>query len=116
MAYDLVRLSILTDKDNYKTAAEQQLDFLAQSAAQYPTNHAMFLTALLEYNEPPIKITVVPTEGTDITALTFSAPHDAIVILKNNTKDYPIINGRTTYYVCRGKHCMAPVNDLTDLR
>ena len=45
MAYDLVRLSILTDKDNYKTAAEQQLDFLAQSAAQYPTNHAMFLTA-----------------------------------------------------------------------
>ena len=116
MAYDLVRLSIFTDKDNYKTAAEQQLDFLAQSAAQYPTNHAMFLTALLEYNEPPIKITVVPTEGTDITALTFSAPHDAIVILKNNTKDYPIINGRTTYYVCRGKHCMAPVNDLTDLR
>ncbi len=115
MAYHLVRLYLLTDEEKYKAAAQRQLDFLAKSAFLYPTGHAMFLIALLEYERPPAKITVVMGEDTEKHALPLALAHDAIVILQKPTKEYPIKNGKTTYYVCRGQRCLPPSNDLREL-
>lgn len=112
MTCNLVRLSLLTDHEKYKRTAECQLDFLAQSAAQYPTNHAMFLTALLEHDKPPMKVTAVLDGQTDKNSLLLELPQDAIIILKNPTEDYPLKNGMTTYYVCRSHSCLPPTNDL----
>ncbi len=115
MAYNLVRLSLLTDEERYKTAARGQIDFLSQIALQYPTNHAMFLTALLEYEKPPTKITVVLDEQTDKRALSLALPHNAItVVLESTEEEYPLKNGKTTYYVCRGHSCLPPTNDLNE--
>ncbi len=116
MAHNLVRLSFLTDEERYKTATERQLDFLAQSAAQYPTNHAMFLIALLEHVNPPTKVTVILDEHTEKSRLPFMLSPDAIVILvPHPTKEYPHKNGKTTYYVCRGHSCLPPTNDLHEV-
>ncbi len=116
MAYNLVRLSLITDEEKYKTESERQLDFLAQSAAQYPTNHAMFLNALLEHEKPSMKITVVTDEATDRHTLPLALPSNAIVILLDApTKEYSLKNGKTTYYVCRGHSCLPPTNDLNEL-
>ncbi len=116
MAYNLVRLSFLTDEERYKAASERQLDFLAQSASQYPTNHAMFLRALLEHTKPPMKVTVVMDETTDKSDLPLALPPDAVVILFDvPTEEYPIKNGKITYYVCRGHSCLPPSNDLNQL-
>ena len=116
MAYSLVRLSLITDEERYKNETERQLDFLAQSAAQYPTNHAMFLTALLEHEKPSMKITVVTDEATDRHTLPLALPSTAIVILLDApTKEYPLKGGKTTYYVCRGHSCLPPTNNLNEL-
>ncbi len=116
MAYVLVRLSLLTDEEQYRTAAEAVLDFLANAAAQYPTGHAMFLCALLEHTKPPIKITVAVDEQTDKSSLPLTLPpHAAVVLLQQPTKEYPLKNGKTTYYVCRGNSCLPPTNDLNEL-
>ena len=116
MAYNLVRLSLITDEERYKTEAERQLNFLAQSAAQYPTNHAMFLTALLEHEKPAMKITVVPDQQTEKSSLPLAFPPEAVVILLDSpTKEHPFKNGKTTYYVCRGHSCLPPTNDLNEL-
>ena len=116
MAYSLVRLSLITDEAKYKNEAERQLDFLAQSAVQYPTNHAMFLIALLEHEKPSMKITVVSNQQTDKTTLPLAFPSNAIVILLDApTKEYSLKNGQTTYYVCRGHSCLPPTNDLNEL-
>ena len=115
MAYNLVRMSFLTDEEKYKTAAQRQLDFLSQSATQYPTNHAMFLTALLQHEKPPMKITVAIDEATNKSVLPLELPHDAIIILKDPTKEYPLKRGKTTYYVCKGHSCLPPINDLREL-
>ncbi len=112
MAYNLVRLSLITDEERYKTAAQRQLDFLAKSAAQYPTNHAMFLMALLEHDKSPLKVTAVLDEQTDKNSLLLELPQDAIIILSEPTKDYPLRNGKATYYVCKGNSCLPPTNDL----
>ena len=89
------------------------MDFLAPSASRYPTNHAMFLVALLEHEKPPEKITVILDEQTDKKALALSLPSDALIrVLHTPTKEYPLKNGKTTYYVCLGNRCLPPTNDL----
>lgn len=116
MAYDLVRLSLLTSDEKYTKVAKRQLDFIAADASEYSTSHGMFLTALLEYTDPPVKVTVVTDGNTDTDKLPLSMPSDAVVILlKHPTKEYPLKNGKTTYYVCRGHSCLPPVNDIRDV-
>lgn len=116
MAYNLVRLSFITSDEKYINAAELQLDFLAAKASQYPSGYAMFLTALLEHTEPPMKITVVTDKQTDFVELPLSAPSDAIItLLHQPTEEYPLKNGITTYYVCRNRICLPPTNDLDEL-
>lgn len=49
MAYNLVRLSSLTDQPLYQEAVKQQLQYMAADASKYPTGYGMYWTALLEY-------------------------------------------------------------------
>ncbi len=116
MASNLVRLSFFDIGDKYKTEAKRQLDFLAKDALQYPSGHAMFLSSLLEYTDPPMKVTIVVDSQTNIRKLPLTLPTTATVILLTQpTKEYPLINGKTTYYVCRGHSCLPPTNDLYKL-
>ncbi len=116
MAYNFVKLYLLTLDDKYKNLAEQQLDFMSSTASSYPTNHAMFLTALLEYKEPPIKVTVVTDNKNDIKNLSLNFPANTIInLLTEPTTEYPLKNGKTTYYVCKGHSCLSPTNNLTEI-
>ena len=116
MAYNLVRLSLITSDEKYKITAEQQLNFLA-SKAQYLPGYAMFLTALLEYDEPPMKVTVVLDEQTDSINIPLAVPLDAAVsLLPQPTEENPLKNGKTTYYVCKGHSCMPATNDLNEIQ
>ncbi len=116
MAYALVRLSLLTDDDKYKSAAERQLDFLSNGASRYPTSHAMFLIALLEHTKPVVKITVAHDAHTDTGSLPIILPTDAaVILLPQPTMEYPLKNAKTTYYVCKGHSCLPPTNDLNEL-
>ncbi len=116
MAYNFVKLYHLTSDDKYKDLAQKQLDFISATANSYPTNHAMFLVALLEYNEPPMKITVVVDDKTNINDIALNLTTNAIInLLAEPTKEYSLKNGKTTYYVCKGKACMPPTNDLNEI-
>ena len=115
MAYNLVRLYLFESDEKYKDLAEWQLDFIAADASQNPISHAMFLVALLNFSNPPMKITVVPDEKTDTSSLSLSFPlNSAVKILPKPTNEFPMKNNRTTYYVCKGHTCKPPVNDLNE--
>ena len=112
MAWNLVRLAQLTGEEEYQQEAQQQLDFLAQEAAQYPTGHAMFLLAQLNHECPPPKVVVVLAKGMNTSNLPLQLPMDAaITLLEEPTDDYSLKNGKTTYYICRGHSCLPPTND-----
>lgn len=111
MAYVLVRLSLLTEEDVYQDAADRLLDFLAADASSYPPGYGMFLTALLESADPPMKVTVVPDNRTERDRLALMVPPRALVLLQPPNETYPLKDGRTTYYVCQGRSCRPPVND-----
>ncbi len=115
MAYNLVRLYLLDSDEKYKNSAERQLDFIASEAAQNPISYAMFLVALLDYLDPPMKISVVLDEKTEKSSLPTSFPLNSIVkIISKPTKEFLLKNNQTTYYVCKGHTCKPPVNDLNE--
>ena len=116
MAWNLLRLSQLTGDEVYRQQAERQLRFLGEKAAQYPVSHGMFLLALLDHEMPPPKVTVVLAEQDSIAELPLKLPPDAAVtLLHKPTQEYPLKDGKTTFYVCRDHSCLPPANDLNEI-
>ncbi len=113
MAYNLVKLSIITSDEKYIKETEKQLAFIAGDAISYPPGYAMFLTALLEYYEPAVKVTVVPDKFFNKDEfLNTVTPDTTVILLEKPTEQYPLINNKTTYYVCGKRSCLPPTNEL----
>ena len=115
MAWALVRLGQLTGQEKYTRLASRQLDFMAAAAEKYPTGYGMFLLALLDYTDPPPKVTVVLSGESPKEKLALEAPAEAALTVREPGRGRPLKNGRTTYYVCKGRQCLPPVNDLRDV-
>lgn len=111
LAFCLVKLSKITEKEEFTRAAEQQLAFLSSQAEAYPAGFCMFLIAELLYFYPPMQITAV-LSGEDKKAEILSRlPLLADVrILEKPTEEYKLLNHRTTYYVCKNHTCYPPFN------
>lgn len=111
MAYVLVRLAHLTGKEDWNQAAETQLDFLAGQAASYPTAYPVYLLAALERDYPPEEVTVAAPTREDLPQQPWPFPLDAVVnLLERPTEHHPLLNGQTTYYVCKDHTCQPPRN------
>lgn len=116
MAYNLVRLSRITEDEKYKIHAESQLSFLSGVASQYPLGYSMFLNAFLEYTQPEIKVTVVLDKQHDKIDLPLKFSNNIIIrILQQPTKEYTLLNEKTTYYICKSNACLPPTNNIDDL-
>ena len=115
MAYNLVRLYLITGDKKFGEFAKSQLKFMSTEAGHYPSGYAMFLIALSDYFEPPEKITVVVKDNRELETLPCRIPLNSIIcVLESPTKEYPLINDKMTFYVCRGRACQPPVNELDD--
>lgn len=113
MAYCLVRLYQITDNQDYEKASEHQLAYMSDAAEDYPAGYSMFLTALLLYEYPPQKITAVLAKTDRKEEIIRRLPLYAdIKILEEETPEYRLLNGKTTYYVCKNYICLPPVNVL----
>ncbi len=110
MAYCLVRLAHITEDAGLAAAAERQLQFLAAQANDYPTGHSFYLLALLRFLNPPAHIVCALKD----THAPF--PYGADVrVIPGGSDAYPLMNNATTYYVCKDKSCLPPVNRLDDV-
>ncbi len=113
IAWNLVRLTQLMEDEQLRREAQSQLDYLSREAAHQPIGHAMFLLALLDWDIPPARITVVPADDTDASKLPLQLPMDAAVtLLQQPSASYPLKDGKTTFYICRNHSCLPPTNDL----
>ncbi len=113
MAYNLVRLHYLTGEKRYEELAKQQLGFMTTQAERYPSGHAMFLVALSDYLDVPDKITIVLKGKANLSDLPVRiALGTAVRILEEPTEEYSLKNDMTTFYVCQGRSCQPPTNNL----
>ncbi|MEL7604144.1 MAG: hypothetical protein AAGU77_13390, partial [Bacillota bacterium] len=113
MAYNLVRLHLITEDDRFGDWAEAQLRFLSAQAAHYPAGHSFFLLALSQYLDPPEHVTVVLKGRAELDAIREKLRLSAVLtVLEAPTAEYPLLNDQTTFYVCRGRSCLPPTNTL----
>ncbi|MCM1058766.1 MAG: hypothetical protein NC452_00545 [Eubacterium sp.] len=112
MAYNFVRLYQITENKEYGNLAEKQIAFMSAQAQDYPAGHSMFLLAKLMYENPSEHITVVLKNNTDLKNLQDKIPLLANVSVVSQSKEYPLLNDRTTYYVCKNHLCLPPTNTI----
>lgn len=112
MAYALARLALFFPEKDYAEAARRQLEFIAAEAVQYPAGYAMFLLALLEDIQPPARITAVLADKHERERLVLYLPSEAAVRALDEPQDaYRLMDGKTTYYICKGRQCLPPTQD-----
>lgn len=117
MAYNLVRLSLMEEEFPWEDILRRQMAFLSTAAAQLPMGHTFFLLALSDAQTPPDHVTVVLAAGDGISSVLKRLPLSALVtIYKEPTPEFPLLDGKTTYYVCTGKTCLPPSNQPALLR
>lgn len=112
MAYNFVRLYQLTENEKYHEFAEKQLEFLSSQASNYPAGHCMFLLAKLLYENPPEHITVALKNDSDLEEIKRNIPFLANISVGKGSKEYPLLNEKTTYYICKKHACLPPTNML----
>ncbi len=115
MAWNLVHLSQIVPNRNYEYEAERQLNFLAGDAAQYPTGYAMFLLALLDFKEPPPKMTIVLADRGNIEEYPLMFPENMVIRLVGKpSEEFPLKDNQTTFYLCQNHSCLPPVNHFDE--
>lgn len=112
MAYNFVRLYQLTEQEKYQELLEKQMAYLSGQAQGYPAGHSMFLIATLLHENPPAHITVVPKDCSDLDKIQDQLPFLANVSVVSESEAYPLLNGQTTYYICKNHACLPPTNIL----
>ncbi len=116
MTYCLVRLYQLTELNKYKESAENQLAYMSSQAVNYPAGYCMFLMSKLLFENPPEHVAVALKDKSDLKRLKESLPILANVLLMTDRKEFPLINNRTTYYVCKNNACLPPTNEYRNFK
>lgn len=112
MAYNFVRLYQLTEKDIYRDLIERQNKFMSVSSRNYPAGHCMFLLAKLIYENPPEHIIAVVKEMQDIEKIKKIPKLLINIIPITECENYPLLNDKTTYYICKNHVCRPPSNQI----
>ena len=112
MAYNLVRLYQITEKEEYKELLEKQIAFMSSHAYDYPSTNSMFLIAMLMHENPIPHITIALKERSDLTKIRERLPFMANVSVVTENIKYPLLNNRTTFYICKNHNCVPPTNEL----
>ncbi len=129
--YCLARLARLTGEPFLEGYAAKQADFLASVVKEYPAGYSFALMALIPSVYPGREVVCVMKDKEDLeelkkllskkllfnTAVLVLTPENAEQIhgIAPFTKDYPLKDGKSTFYLCQNNTCSSPVNDFSEL-
>ncbi|SHI89581.1 thioredoxin domain-containing protein [Lutispora thermophila] len=117
----LLKLSGLTEKNKYEDIVNQMFDTFGGTVHKHPEGYTHFLSAYMLAKKGGMKIVFVgendDKEVTEMLKLVNNNffPDITIAIKKNGDNNYTKINDRTTAYVCIGRSCSLPINDIYEL-
>lgn len=113
MAYNLLKLYNLTDKQNYNTLLKNQLKFLSNSAKDYSYGVSFYLLTLLLYIKPTERIVVVLKDKSELNEILKQLDlYSNVSVLYDETEEYKLQNNKTTFYICKENTCLPATNDL----
>ena len=121
----LLRLSVLTDREDFRSAAHGVLNLLREPMARYPLGFARALSALDFYLARPKEVAIVGDAGAPDTEALLRVVFEPFVPNKVVAggdaaipllEDRPKIDNSATAYVCEHYVCQAPTTDPEQLR
>ncbi len=113
MLRNLHTLSLLTGSRRFFEETEKQLAFLTRETAGYPGGCCFFLDVWLDILYPQKKIIAVLNGQDSMDEIRKELPSDALVaVYPRETPEYPLKNGKTTFYVCENGICLPPENTI----
>jgi len=131
-AYNLIKLSRITGDVYLEEMSEKQLDFICGAMFSEEINHSFFLTAASFALNPSKELVCIIKDKSDEEKikdlLSEKQTFNLTTIIKNDenkeeieqlipfVKDYNYVNDMSTYYLCKGRACLAPINDIEELR
>ncbi len=107
MAYNLNRLYKHTKSKWLYNILEKQNKFMASEAYNYPSGYSFYMLSTL----PTKDIVCVLKNKSDLEGLKIKT-NWVLTVLDEETREYPLINNKTTFYVCEGNSCKPPTNEL----
>ncbi len=130
-AYNLVKLARITGDTYLEEMAEKQFDFICGSIFNEEINHSFFLIAASfaldegkelicmikdKADEEQIKnvLSEIPAFNLTISIISDENEEEIKRIIPF-INDYKYINDKSTYYLCKGKSCLSPVNNINEL-
>lgn len=130
-AYNLVKLYKLTGNEDLKKYAFDQLTTFYDKVKEMPIDYSFYIIALMLMLYPSKELVVVANDNKDLEEVRiflsskFTPNLSTIVKTKENekeleslapfTKEYTIINNKTTYYLCSDGDCISTSNDLNEI-
>ncbi len=112
MAHLLLGLSNRTLDPQVQAYAHKQMAFLSAEAQDQPASYSFFLSAFLAELYPPTKVVCVAAEpGAGEKLRGRIPPGTALTLLDGPREGYGLLNGKTTYYICKDRSCLAPTNE-----
>ena len=113
MTRALLALQALRPSAARERVLAKQLRWQSGHARLDPMGHAALLAVLSDRLEEPPLVTVAVGNEADRAALPFLIPPEAALrVVDPPTAEYPLVEGKTAYYVCRGSVCLPPVTEL----
>lgn len=121
MAYNLYRLSILLDREDWRQLAERMISVMSEVAVKHPTSFGVWLSLLYEMIKGTVEIAVVGEKFTELSLQlqqTF-IPHKLIMAAPKEDTQYPLLtgrkpNGKTLVFLCKNYACQQPVTTLNE--
>lgn len=125
----LSRLAQLTGERRWREATDLQLRWLAGAAGDYPAGHSFAMLVLLEELWPSAELVAVAREvPEELWTFLRETPHPGLTVLVKTpentgalaaaapfTKNYPIPEQGTRYYLCQSGACAQPVDKISKL-
>lgn len=121
MIHNLLKLSILVDRPDYKKSAIDLLAIMRDAVERYPSSFARWATALIPLVYPMHEIAVVGEKAHDL-AIELNRlyiPNKVIMAATEEQAAYPLLAGRnasseTNIYICRDYACQLPVKTVAE--
>lgn len=110
MAHNLVRMGFLVGTE-FQEICDRQLRFMSREANEYPSDYCFFMGVLVGTELDLIK--VVSDGRQSPLELAGKMPLNSLSkLIPVPTEEYPLLKDKTTYYICKGRTCLPPSNEI----
>lgn len=111
MAHNLLILGKILKDGEINAIFDHHFRYMLDKTREYPEGSGFFMYVLSISVNPPKEIVCVLKEAGDIAMAKERIDKTALAkIYENETEDYKLLNGKTTYYICVNNMCLPPVN------